>query len=126
MIGDAPQGEHDMQPYRSAMENFEFNRALDEVWTMIRSVNQYIDEVKPWEIAKNTEKDSDAEGHLSEVLAHCVGNLLQIADLLVPFLPNTASYIHTMFESGVVVAVEGVMFPKKYLHTQPPQQKQGS
>lgn len=117
VIGDAPKGEHDMQLYREAMERLEFNKALDEVWLMIRALNKYIDDVKPWEIAKNREKDPDAEPHLTEVLAHCVGNLLQIGDLLVPFMPTTAEYIHKTFETGMVVASEGVMFPKMYQHT---------
>ncbi|HRF28307.1 MAG TPA: methionine--tRNA ligase [Candidatus Saccharibacteria bacterium] len=123
VIGDSPQGEHDMQAYRKAMDGLEFNKALDEVWQMVRSVNQYIETVKPWEIAKNKDKDPDADGHLSEVLAHCVGNLLQIGDLLVPFLPTTAAFIHKTFETGVVVPPEGVMFPKKYVHTTDPHQK---
>ena len=121
VIGDAPLGEHDMSMYREAFDRLEFNKALDEVWQMVRSLNKYIDDVKPWEIAKNKEKDTDAEGHLSEVLAHCVGNLLQIGDLLVPFMPDTAAKIHAMFESGVVVPSEGVLFPKVYLHTANPQ-----
>ncbi len=120
VIGDAPASEHDMQMYRKAMENLEFDKALDEVWQMVRSVNQYIETVKPWEIAKQKEKDPDADGHLSEVLAHCVGNLLQIGDLLVPFLPATAAYIHKTFETGVVVPPQGVMFPKIYQHTPDP------
>lgn len=117
VIGDAPQGEHDMKLYREAMEKLEFNKALDEVWSMVRSLNKYIDDVKPWTIAKNLETDPDAEPHLTEVLAHCVGNLLQIGDLLVPFMPGTATSIHKMFETGMVVPVEGVMFPKIYQHT---------
>ena len=130
VIGDAPLGEHDMQLYHEAMDALEFDHALDEVWTMFRSLNQYVDDVKPWEIAKQREKDPDAEPHLAEVLAHCVGNLLQIGDLLVPFLPVTAAAIHKTFETGVVVPMEGVMYPKIYLHTQDPrastvQQAQG-
>lgn len=117
VIGDAPQGEHDMDPYRHAMEKLQFDKALDEVWGMIRSLNQYIEHVKPWEIAKNKETDPDAEGHLTEVLAHCAGNLLQIADLLLPFLPSTATTIHNVFETGVVAPLEGVMFPKIFQHT---------
>jgi methionyl-tRNA synthetase len=121
VIGDAPLGEHDMQPYRLAMDSLEFNKAVDEVWAMVRALNQYVDEVKPWEVAKQREKDPDAEGHLTEILAHCVGNLLQIGDLLVPFLPETAAKIHAIFENGVVTPLEGVMFPKIYQHTQSPQ-----
>lgn len=117
VIGDAPQGEHDMDTYRHAMEKLEFNKALDEVWGMVRSLNQYIESVKPWEIAKNKDTDPDAEAHITEVLAHCTGNLLQIADLLVPFLPSAAAAIHKTFESGVVVPLDGVMFPKIFQHT---------
>jgi len=117
VIGDAPKGEHDMQPYREAFERLEFNAALDEVWRMVRSLNQYIEEVKPWEVAKNREKDPDAEPHLTEILAHCAGNLLQIGDLLVPFMPDTAAKIHATFEKGVVTPLDGVIFPKIYQHT---------
>lgn len=120
VIGDAPLGEHDMKPYREAMESLNFDRALDDVWQMVRSLNQYIENVKPWEIAKAKDKDPDAEPHLAEVLAHCVGNLLQIGDLLVPFMPSTAAAIHGMFESGVVVQSEGVLFPKIHQYTPDP------
>ena len=120
VIGDAPQGEHDMSAYHEAMEALEFNKAIDEVWLMVRSLNQYIENVKPWEIAKNMEKDSDAKSHLSEVLAYAVGALLQIGDLLVPFLPGTAANIHSTFESGVIVVTEAVLFPRIYSHTPDP------
>jgi methionyl-tRNA synthetase len=120
VIGDAPQAEHDMQPYRDAMENLLFNEALDAVWANVRSLNQYLESVKPWEIAKQRETDKEAEGHLSEVLATAVGTLLQIADMLVPFMPHTADYIHKTFETGVVVDQGGMLFPKIYLHTPDP------
>lgn len=120
VIGEVPQGEHDMSGYHEAMESLEFNKAMDEVWAKVRSLNQYIENVKPWEIAKIIPKDAEAEAHLNEVLAYCVGALLQIGDLLVPFLPATATRIHQTFESGVVVPSEGVLFPKIYLHTLDP------
>ena len=102
------------------MDDLEFNKAVDEVWNMVRSLNQYIDNVKPWEIAKKLGKDADAEPHLSEVLAHCAGALVQIGDLLLPFMPNTAQVIHDTFESGVVKPTESVLFPKIYIHTADP------
>lgn len=120
VIGDAPQVEHDMQIYHEAMANLEFNKAVDHVWMMIRSINQYIEQVKPWEIAKRREKDADAESHLAEVLGHSVGSLLQVADLLVPFIPDAAAYIHRTFETGVVVQQDDVLFPKIYFHTENP------
>ena len=120
VIGVAPKGEHDMSVYHEAMESLEFNKAIDEVWLMVRSLNQYIENVKPWQIAKKIGKDAEAEAHLTEVLAYSVGALLQIADLLVPFLPKTASEIHKTFESGAIVASESVLFPKIYIHTKNP------
>lgn len=120
VIGEAPQAEHDMQPYREAMAALEFDKALDCVWANVRNLNQYLDNVKPWEIAKTIDKDKDAADHLSEVLATAVGNLLQVADLLVPFMPNTAKYIHDTFESGVIKDQGRVMFPKIYRHTPDP------
>jgi len=120
VIGESEQAEHDMSLYHDAMNTLEFNRALDEVWSMVRSLNQYIDTVKPWAVAKEVGKDAEAEAHLSEILSHCAGALLQIGDLLWPFLPDTAKTVHEMFETGVVKPAEGILFPKQYRHSVDP------
>lgn len=119
VIGASEQTEHDMSAYHQAMESLEFNKAIDEVWNKVRALNQYIDNVKPWEIAKNIDKDTEAAPHLSEVLAHCAGALVQIGDLLYPFMPATAKAIHAVFETGVIQPAEA-LFPKKYIHTADP------
>ena len=120
VLGDLPPSRHDMGPYRAAIESLEFNRALDEVWVIVRALNQYIDRVKPWEVAKRRESDVEAETHLAEILAHAAGTLLQVADLLLPFLPTTARSIKNIFASGVVPADVQPLFPKIYLHTSDP------
>jgi len=120
VIGESEQAEHDMSLYHDSMNALEFNRALDEVWNMVRSLNQYIDTVKPWAVAKEVGKDAEAEAHLSEILSHCAGALLQIGDLLWPFLPDTAKTVHEMFETGVVKPAEGILFPKQYRHSVDP------
>ncbi len=117
VIGELPDGEHDMGAYHEAMNNLEFDKAMDEIWLMVHSLNRYIENVKPWEIAKKVGKDVEAEAHLSEVLAYSAGALLQIADLLVPFLPNAADKIHKIFETGKIVDLDGLLFPKIYKHT---------
>jgi methionyl-tRNA synthetase len=124
VIGESHLSEHDMRLYHEAMMRLEFNKALDEVWLSVRSLNKYIDDVKPWEVAKNRQTDTEAEAHLAEILAHCVGSLLQIADLLVPFMPDVAKAIHAMFETGVIAPADGVLFPKIYQHTAQAQQQQ--
>lgn len=120
VVGQSDQAEHDMSAYHDAMDSLSFDKAMDEVWTMIRSLNQYIDNVKPWEIAKQREKDTDAEAHLAEVLGHCAGALVQIGDLLMPFMPHTAQVIHATFETGVVQPPQSVLFPKVYNYTPDP------
>lgn len=120
VIGEIPQGEHDMTTYHEAMDNLEFDKAIDEVWLMVRSLNQYIENVKPWEIAKKVGKDAEAESHLTEVLSNSVGALIQIGDLLVPFLPDTAVRIHTVFKTGSIIIPDGVLFPRIYKYTADP------
>lgn len=123
VIGDIThRGEHDMQPYRQAMAELSFDRALDEVWVMIRSLNKYLENVKPWEIARDRDTNPDASAHLSEVLAYSAGMLLQIADLLAPVMPSTSEAIHKLFGSGVVQPAQP-LFPKRYIHTPDPRAK---
>lgn len=107
VIGDIPEPGHDIEVYRLALENCKFDRAMDEIWEQVRGLNQYIEEEKPWEIAKN-----DDAAHLRDILAYQVGSLLQIAELLTPFMPETAQKIQSMFKDGVVHPIEGTLFPR--------------
>lgn len=116
VVGDAIQAEHDTASYREAMQQLEFNKALDELWIIVRGLNQYLESVKPWEIAKKLQEDQDAAVHLAEVLAHSVGTLTQIAHMLYPFLPATADTILTIFKDGVVREQPAILFPKKTLY----------
>lgn len=108
IIGDIPPAGHDMGQYHQSLEKCHFDRALDEVWDQVRGLNQYIDEEKPWEIAKAADED-----HLREVLAYMVSCILEIADLLSPFMPETAEKIQYIFAEGVLRPTEGTLFPKK-------------
>lgn len=116
VVGDELQAEHDTGPYRQAMDSLQFNKALDELWVMVRSLNQYLESVKPWELAKQLGKDNEAEQHIGEILAHSVGTLNQIAVMLTPFMPGTAATITATFKDGVVREQPAIMFPKKTLH----------
>jgi len=86
----------------------QFDRALDVVWEQVRGLNQYIDETKPWEVAKSKDQD-----HLREVLAYMAASLLGIAELLLPFMPETANKIQTVFGSGVLKPLGQSLFPKQ-------------
>lgn len=107
LIGPIPEAGHDTGEYEVALRACRFDRALDEVWEQVRGLNQYIDEAKPWEISKTGDTD-----HLREVLAYQVSCLIEIADLLQPFLPETALKIKQVFDDGVVRPIEGTLFPR--------------
>jgi methionyl-tRNA synthetase len=120
VIGDLPKPEHDARLYHEAMQRLKFDRALEEVWGSVRSLNVYLENVKPWEIAKKKDTDPEAAEHLSEVLAYAAASLEQIAELLLPFMPTTAEAIQKIFSGGVVTPFQGVLFPKVYNHTTDP------
>jgi methionyl-tRNA synthetase len=107
LIGETPPAGHDNVAIHDAMRVCKFDRALDMIWEQVRGLNQYIDEEKPWEIAKTGDKE-----HLRQVLAYQVGCLLEIADLLEPFLPDTATKIRTTFDSGIIRPTQETLFPK--------------
>jgi methionyl-tRNA synthetase len=108
MIGDIPASQHDVAAYREALENCQFDRALDKVWEQVRGLNQYIDEEKPWELAKAKEEE-----HLAEVLAYQTSAILEIADMIEPFMPETALKIRHIFHEGVIRPAKETLFPKE-------------
>jgi methionyl-tRNA synthetase len=97
---------HDTQELETAITNFQFELALKDIWSRIRGLNQLIDEEKPWVLAK-----TDPE-QLARVLNHVVADLLQIADLLDPFLPTTAKKIKQTFGGPTVDVSVGILFPR--------------
>jgi methionyl-tRNA synthetase len=108
VIGKLPETAHDVGQYHEAIAACRFDKAMEAVWEQVRGVNQYIEEEKPWAIAKEND-----EAHLQEVLASAASSLLEIADLLTPFLPTTAKKIQSMFADGVIrPLVDSSLFPK--------------
>lgn len=106
VIGDLPTHSHDTTPYEEAMDKYQLDRALEEVWLLVKGLNQYLEEEKPWKLSK-----TDTE-QLAAVLRHAVADLLQIAQLLLPFLPTTAQRIAATFKDGKVDSTVGLLFPK--------------
>ncbi len=67
------------------MEKMLFSNALNEIWNLVRRTNKYIDETRPWVLAK----DEGQKDVLANVLYHLTENLRIIAVLIEPFMPNT-------------------------------------
>jgi methionyl-tRNA synthetase len=107
-IGELKSAQHDVSAYELAISECRFDRALDSVFELIRGLNQYIDEEKPWQVAK-----TDDEDHLKEILSYQVSSILQIAELLEPFMPATADKIAAVFSGPKVQKMTETLFPKK-------------
>lgn len=71
------------------MEKMLFSNALNEIWNLVRRTNKYIDETRPWVLAK----DEEQKDVLANVLYHLTENLRIIAVLIEPFMPNTPQII---------------------------------
>ncbi|MBQ7481773.1 MAG: methionine--tRNA ligase [Lachnospiraceae bacterium] len=63
--------------------------AISEVFTLFRRCNKYIDETEPWVLAKSEDK----KDRLSEVMYNLVESICIGANLLIPFMPDTANRI---------------------------------
>lgn len=70
--------------YEESLDNINFSEALKSVWKLISFANKYIDDAKPWELAKEDKKK------LGEVLYNLIEILHQLGYLLYPFMPDTA------------------------------------
>ncbi|RJO59418.1 methionine--tRNA ligase [Candidatus Parcubacteria bacterium] len=73
------------------IENFDFFRALQEIWKTITWANQAIDKVQPWELAKKQDKTSQAK--LKKFLSELAAQLLEIAKAIKPFMPEAGKRI---------------------------------
>ena len=67
-------------------ETREFGKAMREVMRLADLANQYVDEMKPWEIAKNP----DQEARLHQVCSTCLYLFRLLSLYLKPVLPETA------------------------------------
>jgi methionyl-tRNA synthetase len=71
------------------LDKAELTQALEEAWKLVRRLNRYVEETRPWELAKD---EADPE-RLDEVLYNLVEGLRVTTLLLVPYLPQTSEQL---------------------------------
>ncbi len=77
---------------QKAMEEYQFNKALNSIWRFLSEVDKYIEEKKPWELFKNKK-----QAKLNQVIYELLNSLRYIAKEIYPFLPKTALKIFSVF-----------------------------
>lgn len=69
------------------MEKLELGNALNYIWKIVQEDNKFIEDNKPWELAKNNSEK------FKKVMEKLIGDLYLISELLVPFMPETSEKI---------------------------------
>jgi len=74
---------------RELIDRCELTQALEAIWARVRRLNRYVEETKPWELAKD---EAEAE-RLDLVLYNLVEGVRVIALLLHPFMPESSGRV---------------------------------
>ena len=99
---DQPRAEISNDSIFKNIEKFEFEKALDHIWNIVREDDKFVEENKPWELVKVN------EDKFKEVMKKLISDLYLISELLVPFMPDTAGKIKKALETKEPVA----LFPR--------------
>ncbi|HMA26369.1 MAG TPA: methionine--tRNA ligase [Solirubrobacterales bacterium] len=89
---------------RALLDEAELTQALEEIWKLVRRLNQYVEETRPWELAK----DDTASERLDAVL-YGLAEGLRVTTLLVhSYMPETTGrLLEALGESGRELAEFG-------------------
>ena len=75
------------------IDNFDLDKVLENIWKIVAEDNKYIEDNKPWELAKNDKVKFEA------VMQKLLDDLYLISQMLIPFLPETAKKIKQALET---------------------------
>ncbi len=85
-----------------ALEEYRFDNALEQIWTVLRGLDQKLSVDKPW-----TQKPKDQENTLQQ----CVDTVRLVTYYLKPFLPQTAEKLDMIFTDPKIKGGE-ILFPR--------------
>lgn len=104
-IGQINRGVEEIRPL---IEEFRFDTALEYISKWVAALNKYIDKERPWK--KNTDEKTKI---LSNIIigTEALTSILEIAEALQPFLPETSEKIKNRF-SGKKIKSGKPLFPR--------------
>lgn len=89
--------------FNQKMGEYKFDEALKVLWSKLRECDEIITKIQPWKI-KNKDK-------LKNVLEPIAQNILNVADLLKPFMPGVAEKVIKIFTAKKIKKGEA-LFPR--------------
>jgi len=90
----------------SLLDDFEFNEVINTIWELMRVLDKYIEEKKPWAITDEKE--------LVEIFSKLIYGIRSIAEMLNPLLPETSEKILSFLgEKGKMNSInKEILFPR--------------
>jgi methionyl-tRNA synthetase len=87
-----------LEAYRGHMEQMEFSRALGAYWSVIQRANRFIEEKRPWDLAKDPAKRPELEDMCRELVA-----VLRASGIvLTPFMPGKMAEMLSQLGAGAL------------------------
>jgi len=81
----------------NAGSDFNFNAALSNVWELINMANKYVEDIKPWNLAKTNKPEA-----LKAFISLLVKVIRRVSGELSLFMPQTAALIEEQFGDHAV------------------------
>jgi methionyl-tRNA synthetase len=80
----------------AALDAFDFREAIAAAWQIVTRANKFVDDSRPWEIAKAAKAgDADADARLDVVLADLIEAIRVLGVVMSPFIPEGSARIAT-------------------------------
>jgi methionyl-tRNA synthetase len=81
---------------RELLDRAELTQALEVIWARVRRLNRYVEESRPWDLAKNDR----AGDRLDSVLYNLAEGIRVLALLLLPYMPKTSDRLLDALAEG--------------------------
>jgi len=82
--------------YCAFMDELAFDKALEAAWRLISDMNKYIDETKPWTLAKTE------PARAKQILLELIFSLKKVAIWIAPFMPSVAVEMQSRLAPGPI------------------------
>ncbi len=99
---------HTPEVVDAKMDELRVADAMTEIFNLFKRCNKYIDETMPWALAKEEEK----KDRLETVLYNLIESIKVGADLLAPYMPETAEKIRAQLGDGKVTEKPEILFAR--------------
>lgn len=103
------QSDYNWQRINEYTEHLQYDKALDEVKIIIDDLNKRIDDCKPWQLIKTGKSEDEIK--IQDLLNHLATTLRDVAYILLPYIPNTATKINTIITADIIHKSEP-LFPR--------------